>query len=233
MRRFGRIPNSIYKFEADLRPRAGAKRELQAWHGASDGSDSRTSELIRADYTFGGVPRDGGMSRMSETNNAESSVLERRGELISRIGDSIVGPWTALTYSARMLSMYAEDGVQVQRPDGTTESAFGPPRVIRLLKELRKVMYQPDGGTRLSAEWRITDDGERHAARARFNYDVEPHWDSDVDPDCTAWTLVSYMPASRTPFRSEARPACPASAAGSRCDILNSQPPCRLYVTGR
>lgn len=113
-------------------------------------------------------------------------AVDGSAELISQIGtmvvDSVDGPWIALTYSASMLSMYAEDGVQVQRPDGTSESAFGPPRVIKLLKELRKVMYQPGGGTWLSAEWSITDDGESRSAKAKFNYDAEPHWDSDIDP---------------------------------------------------
>lgn len=111
--------------------------------------------------------------------------MTAQSELISEIGtmvaDSVDGTFTSLVYSASMVSMYAEDGLRVQRPDGTVQNAFGPPKVIRLLKELRKLMYQPGAGTWLSAEWTVTDDGTTRSAKATFNYDAEPVWDGGFD----------------------------------------------------
>lgn len=132
---------------------------------------------------------------MSETSDQVPAMV-RQGELISEISgllpEEIEGEWASLVYTPRMVSMYSEEDLVVRRADGTEDGALSPDDVLPLLKELRRVMYRPNAGTWLSAEWVIENDGTNWTTEVEFNYEDEPSWYSPIDPGLYGLDLEKF-----------------------------------------
>ncbi|EGD42823.1 agglutinin cell wall attachment protein [Nocardioides sp. NPDC057772] len=122
----------------------------------------------------------------------------RQQELINEIGallpERVEGPWTTLILNRRALSTYGQHDLHVRRPDGTLDrSQAAPRRVSKLVKELRKLMYQPGGGCWYSAQWTVMDNGDGSLdVRATFDYDDEPEWYEPIDPALYGLDLEDY-----------------------------------------
>ena len=133
---------------------------------------------------------------MSDHPGSEHSGLERQGELMAEIGpmipERVEGEWTSVVLRRRAVSMYAEQELIVHRPNGTTENALAPRAVSKLLKELRKVMYTPGGGTWLSLEWTIENNLGVWSGRTSFNYDDEPSWQEPLTPGMYGLDLEDF-----------------------------------------
>lgn len=133
---------------------------------------------------------------MSEMNDAAVPPMVRQGELISEISSllptDVDGDWVTLVFAPRMVSMYSEEDLTVRRPDGSEDGALSPDEVLDLLKELRSVMYRPDAGTWLSAQWVIENDGSNWTSNVTFNYDDEPSWYSPINPGMYGLDLEKF-----------------------------------------
>ena len=133
---------------------------------------------------------------MSDHPDSERSGLERQGELMAQIGpmipERVEGEWTSVVLRRRAVSMYAEQELIVHRLNGATEKALAPRAVSKLLKELRKVMYTPGGGTWLSLEWTIENNLGDWSGRTSFNYDDEPSWQEPLNPGMYGLDLEDF-----------------------------------------
>ncbi len=77
--------------------------------------------------------------------------------------------------------------MHVVEPDGARKSVRMPDALEDISMELReKVINSPDGGTWLSALFVISAAG---GVQADFNYDVEPEWSHELDPELYAQEL--------------------------------------------
>lgn len=122
-------------------------------------------------------------------NSNEQGNLERQGDLINEIGRilptekgeyGVPDDWQQLVYETRCVSQYSEADVKVTRADGSSQFAFAPDRVRDLIVELRPLMYTPEAGTWLSAQWVLQrTEGDAYSAKVSFNYDTEPQWDTE------------------------------------------------------
>ncbi|MFD7073953.1 agglutinin cell wall attachment protein [Nocardioides sp. NPDC059952] len=108
------------------------------------------------------------------------------------IPERVEGEWTSVVLRRRAVSMYAEQELIVHRPNGATEKALAPRAVSKLLKELRKVMYTPGGGTWLSLEWTIENNLGDWSGRTSFNYDDEPSWQEPLNPGIYGLDLEDF-----------------------------------------
>jgi len=132
---------------------------------------------------------------MSEENKVPSLI--RQGQLTDEISallpQRVEGPWARLVYQHRRLTATAEGQLRVYREDGSSGTAFSPREVRRLFEELRSVMYVETVGTWFSAEWFLTrpTDGEI-GVDVNFNYELEPEWNTPVDPVMYALDLEKF-----------------------------------------
>lgn len=133
---------------------------------------------------------------MSEMSEPAVPPMVRQGELISEISSllpaDVDGDWVALVFSPRMVSMYSEEDLVVRRADSSEDGALSPDEVLDLLKELRAVMYRPEAGSWLSAEWVIENDGSSWTSEVEFNYNDEPTWYSPIDPGLYGLDLEKF-----------------------------------------
>ncbi len=90
----------------------------------------------------------------------------------------------------RLLIASGEFDMHVVEPDGARKSVDMPDELEDISMELReKVMNSPDGGTWLSALFVISAAG---GVQADFNYDVEPEWSHELDPELYAQELRAF-----------------------------------------
>lgn len=126
----------------------------------------------------------------SDSNAGLPPVLRQRDLLRTmgaRIADSLGEVDDHVIIDCRILAGYGQFESQIIRNDGTSESIRTPKDVKNSLMELReKIMYSSATGTWLSARFVVNRTG---AVDSDFNYDVEPEWSHELDPELYAQEL--------------------------------------------
>ena len=92
--------------------------------------------------------------------------------------------------------MFAEIELLAHRPDGSVERLPGPV-AIDAIEERREVMYRPEAGTWIAAQWTITNTAGQWICEVEFNYDSEPTWSREIDPGLYGLTWRT-SPGART-----------------------------------
>jgi hypothetical protein len=124
---------------------------------------------------------------------AVPAVLRQR-DLIRALGVDVVGLLGELeghvVVECRLLAGYGEYATRVVRVDGSAESVRTPPSVKEAARKLReRVMYSAAGGTWLSARFVV---GHGGGVGSEFNYDTEPDWSHELDPQLYAQELRAF-----------------------------------------
>lgn len=126
------------------------------------------------------------------------AVLRQR-DLVQDIGRSlsplVAGTSRVVELSTRSLAGYAEEATHVVGEDGSRESVLAPEAVTDTLEALRAVMYNEDSGTWMSALLTVNANG---GVDGDFNYDNEPAWSHELDPELYAQEMRRFPRPERT-----------------------------------
>lgn len=124
--------------------------------------------------------------------------MTNHSEAINRIGamppERVEGPWAKLVLTRRAVSKHGQHRLEDHRPDGSVDQRQGtPPQISRLLKDLRKDMYQPGGSCWYTAVWTVLHNGDGSLdVKATFDYNDEPAWSEPIDPGLYGLDLEDF-----------------------------------------
>ncbi|MFF0342679.1 hypothetical protein [Kribbella sp. NPDC004875] len=105
--------------------------------------------------------------------------------------------WREVSAVYRSTTSYSELDAEVLGPSGRSQLRKLPAGLEDHFEELRRTMYQPGKGTWFTARLTVTSTG--HFA-TDFDYDHEPAWSMDVDPQIYRADLAEFpRDAEHTP----------------------------------
>ncbi|MFS0702229.1 hypothetical protein AB6N24_19830 [Cellulomonas sp. 179-A 4D5 NHS] len=129
---------------------------------------------------------------MSADEARSTTRLPEQSRIVGEVARLVVAeldePWDRAVLDFRALAHSAEHGLDIWR-GGTVEEDFPPDATLRLLFELREVMYVPSAGTWFGVEIEITADGR---TQTRFHHDDEPAWLLPPDDETYVDDLEKY-----------------------------------------
>lgn len=125
--------------------------------------------------------------------------MSRQRDLVQDIGRSlspfVAGTARVVELSTRSLTGYAEESTLHCGRGGKPRVRVAPDEVTDALEALRAVMYNEDAGTWMSAQLTVNAD---RGVEGDFNYDDEPAWSHELDPELYAQEMRRFPRPDRT-----------------------------------